>query len=45
MIGLLGCVVLAFTVPVASLAAGVLILLAGVAGRAMVVRRRTGAGA
>lgn len=44
-IGLVGCVVLAFTVPVESLVAGVLILLAGVAGRAMVVRRRAGAGA
>jgi APA family basic amino acid/polyamine antiporter len=43
-IGLVGCVVLAFTVPVQSLVAGVLILLAGVAGRAMVVRRRAGAG-
>ena len=43
-IGLLGCCVLAFTVPLASLVAGGLILLAGVAGRALVVWRRAGAG-
>ena len=42
-VGLAGCVVLAFTVPLASLVAGVLILLAGVSGRAVVVRRRAGA--
>ncbi|HEX6056094.1 MAG TPA: APC family permease [Intrasporangium sp.] len=45
LIGLLGCCVLAFTVPLASLVAGGLILLAGVAGRAMVGRRRAAAGA
>ena len=45
-IGLVGCGVLALTVPVESLVAGGLILLAGVAGRALVVwRRRAGAGA
>jgi APA family basic amino acid/polyamine antiporter len=44
-IGLVGCVVLAFTVPVESLVPGVLILLAGVAGRAFVLRRRAGAAA
>jgi APA family basic amino acid/polyamine antiporter len=44
-IGLVGCVVLAFTVPVESLVPGVLILLAGVAGRALVLRRRAGAAA
>ena len=44
-VGLVGCVVLAFRVPVTSLVAGVLILLVGVAGRALVVRRRAGAGA
>ena len=43
-IGLLGCCVLAFTVPLASLVAGGLILLAGVPGRASVVWRRAGAG-
>jgi APA family basic amino acid/polyamine antiporter len=44
-IGLVGCGVLAFTVPVEALVAGGVILLAGVAGRAMVVRRRAGSGA
>ena len=43
-IGLLGCCVLAFSVPLASLVVGGLILLAGVAGRALVVWRRAGAG-
>ncbi len=43
-IGLVGCGVLAFTVPVESLVAGGFILLAGVAGRAVVVRRRARAG-
>ena len=44
-IGLVGCGVLAFTVPVEALVAGGVILLAGVAARAMVVRRRAGSGA
>ena len=44
-VGLVGCVVLAFRVPITSLIAGVLVLLVGVAGRALVVRRRDGAGA
>jgi APA family basic amino acid/polyamine antiporter len=39
-VGLVGCVVLAFAVPVESLAAGVLVLVVGVVGRAAVLRRR-----
>jgi APA family basic amino acid/polyamine antiporter len=43
-VGLIGCLFLAFTVPLESLVPGIVILLTGIAGRAIVVRRRGRAG-